>query len=143
MTARDLWHEGTPRAKERPRLGRTRGDGSVTVYTPERTRDEEELIGWEWITKHGKREPYTGDVSLTLVFVGGAGDVDNCAKTVLDALNLVAYLDDRQVVRLRAWKLPAGCGVARGTYVRVERLPKGWRGRLARWLVAALERGTR
>jgi Holliday junction resolvase RusA-like endonuclease len=35
-----------------------------------------------------------------------AGDVDNYAKSHLDALNGVAYIDDRQVYELRVEKHP-------------------------------------
>ena len=35
-------------------------------------------------------------------------DVDNCAKAILDALNGVCYLDDRQVVDLRVEKYYTG-----------------------------------
>jgi len=34
-----------------------------------------------------------------------AADVDNCAKSALDALNGIIYADDRQIVVLRARKL--------------------------------------
>jgi crossover junction endodeoxyribonuclease RusA len=136
MTARailDLWHRGVPRAKERPRLGRRNRDGTVAVYTPESTRNEEDVIGWEWVSKNGLTM-LTDDVELTIVAVGGAADLDNHLKLIGDALNGVAYVDDRQIVHIRAWKLPAGCGAERGTYIRLRPMSKHWRRRVIDWL---------
>jgi crossover junction endodeoxyribonuclease RusA len=50
----------------------------------------------------------------------GAHDVDNIAKAVLDALDGVAYLDDRQVVRLVSERF---YGDANRIAVRVRALP--------------------
>jgi crossover junction endodeoxyribonuclease RusA len=46
--------------------------------------------------------PVTGavHVEITHVFPGVSGDLDNLAKPVLDALNRLAYEDDRQVTDL-------------------------------------------
>ena len=134
-----IWHGGVPRAKERPRLGRVNRDGTVAVYTPARTRDEEQLIGWEWASKYPGQEPLTGDVAVTLVAVGGRGDTDNTAKLCLDSLNGVAYCDDRQVVSLVAYKLPAGCGLPTGTYIAVRPLARRWRRGVVGWLAQMLK----
>lgn len=72
------------------------------------------------------RVPYAGDVVADLTFYlacpvritrterarmvsdevrpGHVGDVDNLAKAVLDALNGLLYVDDKQVVELRSRK---------------------------------------
>jgi len=52
-------------------------------------------------------KPYTGWLSVTLVFVmpnKRRVDVDNLSKNVLDALKGIAYADDSQVLRLCASK---------------------------------------
>lgn len=38
--------------------------------------------------------------------MGGEGDVDNYAKSALDGCNKIAFLDDRQVVKLSVCKEP-------------------------------------
>lgn len=43
---------------------------------------------------------HQGAVVVALAFHGSKGDLDNLAKEVLDALNGVAYADDRQVCQL-------------------------------------------
>lgn len=121
------WHPGVPRAKGRPRFGNGK------TYTPDSTRYEEDVIGWEWASKHGG-DLLAGDVAIGMVAVGGGADIDNILKLVLDALNGVAWEDDRQVAHVNAWKLPSGCGLPAGTWLSVHPLPKRWRGRLARWL---------
>lgn len=67
--------------------------------------------------------PLDGDVAVTIyVFVqsGRHGDIDNYVKAVLDGLNGVAYLDDRQVVQVFATK--AQPATTEGTYVIVRYL---------------------
>jgi Holliday junction resolvase RusA-like endonuclease len=50
--------------------------------------------------------PTTGAISvaITHIFVGVAGDLDNLAKPVLDALKGLVYEDDRQVTDLTVRK---------------------------------------
>lgn len=100
-----------PRVKERPRLGR-RG----RVFTPERTTLAEEAIAKAWRRKFPRRKPFEGPVRLEVDFDKHGqwitvtpidtptvlrGDLDNYVKLVSDALNGVAYLDDRQVSEIR------------------------------------------
>jgi Holliday junction resolvase RusA-like endonuclease len=95
---------GRPRAKGRPRFGRGR------AYTPKGTVDAERLIAEAYA---GPK--FDGPVSLSCVFSdkrvvisitpmdadsGLRGDVSNYLKLVEDALNGLAYDDDRQVHRL-------------------------------------------
>jgi len=81
--------------KERPRVGRGH------AWTPERTVAWAEQVGWAWKGKHRFAEPYRGRVSLLLAFFFSqrvtAADLDNLVKGVSDALNGLAYVDDRQV----------------------------------------------
>jgi crossover junction endodeoxyribonuclease RusA len=54
----------------------------------------------------------------------GRGDVDNLAKTVLDALNEIVWADDKQVVHLDAWvtDISRVKGEFPRTEIRVERI---------------------
>jgi crossover junction endodeoxyribonuclease RusA len=99
-----------PIAKGRPRLGR-RG----RVFTPQRTLDAEAAIAAAW---DGPK--FEGPVKLGVVFRSNEievtveqypdgssrlrGDVDNYLKTVMDGLNGVAWLDDKQVFAVEAEK---------------------------------------
>ena len=100
-----------PVAKPRPRVGNGR------VYTPTNARQAEWEIAQAWERRYPGQAPLMGAVELEVVvfIVQPASipkfrrqtarpvtrpDADNYAKTVLDALNSVAYRDDAQVVRL-------------------------------------------
>ena len=98
-----------PRSKQRPRSTR-----SGHTYTPKETREYEKKIS----------EAYSGvafvdgPLEVELVFDNDKttivikelklaknpsklrGDIDNYAKAILDALNGVAYTDDKQIVCL-------------------------------------------
>ena len=108
--------KGSVRGKGRPRVNLQTG----TIYTPPKTRDYEQLIarcyrtqgGRHWldqpvrveiIAEHlapkvskGKRAAMIAGEFYPLI----KPDADNIAKIVLDALNGVAYNDDKQVVEL-------------------------------------------
>ena len=98
-----------PITKGRPRLGRRR-----KAYTPARTLEFEAKVREAWIAQHGP-EPVSGPVGMS-VEIGSdyvdvdvyeleeghrpkyvTGDVDNYHKAIQDALNGVAYVDDKQV----------------------------------------------
>jgi crossover junction endodeoxyribonuclease RusA len=96
-----------PQVKQRPRLGR-RG----RVYTPEKTLLHEAAIAQAWKKKFGRRKPLEGPVAVSIDFDKHGmwievsptdhksvlrGDIDNYMKAVLDALNGIAYLDDKQI----------------------------------------------
>lgn len=96
-----------PVAKERPR------SGAGKFYTPKKTHSAERTIGLLVSNKmkvNGIRSIETGPVKVTALFsfnIAGTKkqgcwkatrpDVDNLGKTVLDALNGVAFKDDGQV----------------------------------------------
>ena len=106
--------EQRPVVKGRPRLGR-RG----RVFTPERTLMAEQFIAEQWLKE---RAPYyETHVMLEATFTPTSteitltpleethtsklrGDTDNYLKLVCDALNGVAYPDDRQVMIIRGEK---------------------------------------
>jgi Holliday junction resolvase RusA-like endonuclease len=112
---------GTPTPKARPRRSKHGG-----VYTPASTTQAEERVKKAWRDAGG----YTlgdGPLSATVdayfarppshylkagnlsaagkrALVPGRCDADNVAKLCLDALNGLAFTDDRQVVALHAYK---------------------------------------
>jgi Holliday junction resolvase RusA-like endonuclease len=89
--------EGAPRPKARAR----RGAGG-RWYTPQATRDYEEAVGIA-ARGSGAREPLKGAVRLSIDLWlpdRRRRDVDNCAKSICDALNGIAYQDDSQIVEL-------------------------------------------
>lgn len=88
---------GRPVPKQRPRVGK-----NGNIYTPGRCRCYERQVGI--YAKQAFRQPFTGPVELevTCYFTSRPGDLDNYVKAISDGLNGVAWLDDRQVVSLRA-----------------------------------------
>jgi Holliday junction resolvase RusA-like endonuclease len=90
---------GNPAPKRRPRCGRH------GAHTDARTRAAENTIAWEWKNAYPGHEPLAGMLGVSLLFYENAkhpADVDNMAKLVLDALNGVAWVDDRQIASLHA-----------------------------------------
>ena len=113
---------GKPVPKGRPRFGKGR------AYTPRETMLAERAIAMSFRAT-SRAKPLTGKVGLEVEFWygdGRHGDLDNLVKTVSDALNGVAWVDDRQIVQLRASMeqvehVPRGTPQARqiGTVVRI------------------------
>ena len=114
---------GPPQGKGRPKAS-SRG-GFVRMYTPAPTRLYEaeiarlgEIARGDWpvletpvslrvIAHHpipGSWSKKRQQLALAGDCMPGKPDLDNVAKAVLDALNGVIYLDDKQVVRLVAEK---------------------------------------
>ena len=89
---------GRPVPKGRPRV--VRGH----AFTPAATVAAERKIAL--IARIAGARPIGGPVSIRAIFIFAdrrtRGDVDNLSKLALDALNGVAFKDDRQVVRLYA-----------------------------------------
>jgi crossover junction endodeoxyribonuclease RusA len=107
---------GTPRPKGRPRVT-SRG-----TYTPAHTREWEKAVGVAGYLA-GLR-PVEGPCMVQIWLRGSLrGDLDNYTKAILDGLNKVAYLDDRQVRRIEVWGLKGRESLCR---VRVTRLGEGW-----------------
>lgn len=95
--------ECVPVAKERPRLTRYGG-----VYTPARTVEFERIIADAWREQQGETLiecPVVLWVNIGVVNM--KKDIDNLVKSIADGLNGVAWLDDKQIVELHAWKYPA------------------------------------
>jgi Holliday junction resolvase RusA-like endonuclease len=118
---------GHVRGKQRPRA--TVRFGRATIYTPTETRKYERAIREIGRGAMGDNPPLEGALSVSLrlrlqppasmskrlraaVLAGetpylGRVDCDNGAKSVLDALNGVCWVDDNQIVRLWITKVPA------------------------------------
>ena len=114
----DFIVEGKPQGKQRPRFSRI----SKTVYTPTKTAKYEKRIAKAYTDIGGKCIPDGCYVSVTvhaffpvpksysrkkredclerILRPDKKPDMDNILKVVLDALNKVAYEDDKQVVEL-------------------------------------------
>lgn len=108
-----------PVAKQRPRYTR-----SGHVYTPDKTAKYEKLIRECWELSH--EGLWTGDIVMLCDFYvpipksmskkdkqkavecelrpSKKPDIDNYIKAVMDALNEVAYWDDRQIISITANK---------------------------------------
>lgn len=119
--------DGTAVPKQRPRISGRR------AYTPRRTMEYEERVRDAFRSSyHGFFPAYGADVPVRvsievyqaipkswskkkrqqaeageIVPLVHNGDVDNIAKSIMDALNGYAYLDDCQVVRLEISKVYA------------------------------------
>lgn len=112
---------GQPYGKARPRSGK------YGVYNPKTNAISEQKIRDAYIQARGMvNDPITQPVWLNVELVFAIPkatpkkkremmlarkirpqikpDIDNCLKTVMDALNKVAYLDDKQVVLTRCMK---------------------------------------
>ncbi len=85
---------GQPATKSRARVGRGH------AYTPQRTKEAEELVGW--CLRRAIPKPFSEPLHVTLEFHTRnlRIDVDNAAKLVLDAGNRIAWTDDKII-----WKL--------------------------------------
>jgi len=111
--------EGDPVGKQRPRFARGR------TYTPKKTVDYEKHIADKAREAMGSSEPLETPVAV-YIYANHAipasyskqrranclagierpkvNDIDNVCKSVLDAMNNIVYLDDKQVVSLHATK---------------------------------------
>ena len=112
---------GKVAAKGRPRIGKG------TAYTPEKTVNYENLVKYSFIEQCKGIKPLEGALSVTIRFYmpipksankkdkalmelnikrhTKKPDMDNCIKSVTDALNGFAYLDDSQIADLYGTKI--------------------------------------
>jgi len=113
--------EGRPVPKGRPRFG------NGHAYTPAKTRAYENAVQWAAAAQlAGKPCPAfpTGDVKLTItayLFGKARPDIDNVVKAISDALNSIAYTDDRQVAWIDARRI-ACKRIEQRVEVRIEML---------------------
>lgn len=83
---------GKPQPKQRPRKAKGRW------YTPKATKNYEEKVAL--YARSGGVKEIDGPVALSMAIYmpdRRRRDLDNCAKTVCDGLNGIAYEDDSQV----------------------------------------------
>ena len=102
-----------PRPKARPRFSNGR------AYTPKLTNEYEKTIAEEYLLKGLKK--HLGAISVFITFnyriaqtriktlrhgdiCTEKADIDNLCKAILDGLNGVAFLDDKQVYKIVAEK---------------------------------------
>lgn len=78
--------------------------GTNGVYVSEEA--ENYKAGVKWKALHQQLQPMAGNVAVyvNVYRARKAGDLDNYAKVMLDALKGVAYQDDNQVVELHMWR---------------------------------------
>jgi hypothetical protein len=130
-----LWFvvNGKPIAKGRPRVI-SRGERGVrgvrcAAFTPATTRAWEQRVRWgaRAAASAARWEPNADPCEVVILLRGRnpLSDLDNHAKSVLDALNGVAWDDDRRVVRLVVEESDELA--ADGVDVTVRRSPKGFR----------------
>ena len=107
---------GTPKSKERPRLGR-----GGRVFTPSTTLKEEERVYREWVRQDGEPAEEEDAIMIELyayfkkpkkskfkngIFPIHLKDIDNILKLLLDALQGEGkcFKNDSQVIRVFAQK---------------------------------------
>lgn len=110
-----IW--GKPKGKDRPRFGQGR------TYTAPATKEYEDRVKFEYARQCRNRR-FEGNVKVDIVayteppkatpkkkrdeligtYYPAKPDCDNIEKCILDALNGVAYEDDKQVVALTCQK---------------------------------------
>ena len=128
--------EGKPQGKARARTFYNKRIGKMQSITPEQTKSYEELIRWNYKISGGEYfEDKAVKVSIKAFYPIPQAfsrskreqvlqgqlrpqtkpDCDNITKVVLDALNGVAYYDDKQVISISCEKWYADKG-----YLEVE-----------------------
>lgn len=112
--------QGKVQAKQRPRWGR------YNTYTPEQTRNYENWVKLSFINQYPNFKPLENELEVSIKayfeipksvskkkreqMLNGnirptiKPDLDNIAKSILDALNKLAYIDDKQIVFLEVEK---------------------------------------
>lgn len=124
--------QGKPQGKARARTFYDTKTNKMRSITPQQTKSYEDLIRWSYISAKGK---YFGTSLVKVdiiayyeipqsftkkkreqainkeIYPTSKPDCDNIIKVVLDALNGVAYYDDKQVISVSCKKVyaPQGC----------------------------------
>lgn len=119
--------------KQRPRFTKWGG-----TYTPDKTRNYEAMIGLKFKEKY-KNEPSDKPMKAFITFMfeppkslsakkrekllleayTKKPDLDNLIKSVLDGLNGIAYMDDNQIIYIKARK---EYGLEDSIYIELEEI---------------------
>lgn len=121
--------------KGRPRVNTL----TATAYTPNKTKEYEELVKQYFILKYRRINPLEGRIKIEIKAYLGIPkntskkqkeemlkntisptkkpDIDNIAKIILDSLNKLAFKDDNQITKLEVEKLYAA---EERVYVKIE-----------------------
>lgn len=98
--------DGEPSSKARARF--TNYGGKVRAYTPEKTKQAENIVAWKFrAATPGHKVSAEASYGVVALFFNGTRqrrDVDNMTKLILDGLNKVAWADDDQVIEITARK---------------------------------------
>jgi len=113
--------EGNPVPKQSTRF--VSANGRVGAYAPARVKAWQELVGLRGKEAMAGRPPIDGKirVSICLFVERDNSDLDNLTKGILDGLQGVVYLNDKQVVELRVRKVHVGKGDG-NAYIVIEEL---------------------
>lgn len=112
----DLIYHGKIQAKQRPRFN------GKFAYTPKETVNYENWVKACYLEKYSNEKPLETALQVTIIaffdipksiskkkreqmlnneiYPTIKPDTDNIAKSILDSLNGIAYLDDKQVIKL-------------------------------------------
>lgn len=126
---------GKIRGKARPKVNTY----TLKAYTPQETKDYEQLIQQYFIVKYPKYIPIEGRVLVKIcacfpipkntskknidlmlenrISPTKKPDIDNVVKIVLDALNKIAFKDDNQITKLYVEKI---YGLEEKIVIRIE-----------------------
>lgn len=106
---------GEPVSKQRPRFSRGR------TYTPKETT-EAELRVQQVFRDSGAVKLEGNIIAFVTFYVGGSllKDLDNMEKLVFDALNKLAYEDDRQIREKHSYKTKTAKDKARTVITLIE-----------------------
>lgn len=137
--------------KQRPRF--TTVNGRARSYTPRKTENFESMLRLAYEAQGGVL--HHGPVMVTIAYRRVLPksrpkrvewewdvfkpDIDNVSKSVMDALNGVAFEDDKCVVQLTVMKLPRTRCAEEELYVRVSEAGRG----ILRWMEELWQRFTR
>jgi hypothetical protein len=102
--------------------------GGRKPYVPDwhPVRAWKELIGYQCyaeLIRRGWGSPaYTGSVVLSLILWGARAnaDLDNLAKSIMDALTGIAYGDDRQIMKLTIERRKVDAAHPAGAYIEID-----------------------
>ncbi len=136
---------GPPQGKARARTVRNPHTGRVQSYTPPKTARYEELVRTCYREQCGGERIDTGPLTISIraVYPIPASvskkarrqmqegiqlptkkpDADNIAKVICDALNGIAYADDKQICRLTVVKRYAEETRAPSVYITIQEEP--------------------